>query len=77
MNGEMYAGISVIIQVWEDGLLRHIPIFLLFILSYRKIYRTHLANYKSVALLYDLIIPRFGDSQALGVRDQDTKIFTQ
>lgn len=77
MNGEMYAGMSVIIQVWEDGLLRHIPIFLLFILSYRKMYRTHLANYKSVALLYDLIIPRSGDSQALGVRDQDTKIFTQ
>lgn len=72
----MYAGMSVIIQVWEDGLLRHIPIFLLFILSYRKMYQTHLANYKSVALLYDLIIPRSGDSQALGVRDQDTKIFT-
>lgn len=76
----MYAGMRVVIQVWidgwEDGLLRHIPIFLLFILSYRKMYQTHLANYKSVALLYDLIIPRFGDSQALGVRDQDTKIFT-
>lgn len=39
MNGEMYAEMRVVIQVWidgwEDGLLRHIPIFL-FILRYRK-----------------------------------------